>query len=315
MASQHRVAGVGWWADMKWPKLFEKRSQEPSGNYTTDRIALAVLGAGGASLRGVAGAVETASGMWQRGLSVARVEPRNNRTAWLDGFTLGHIGRYLLRHGQVVFELRIVGGQVEMVPAQSWNVAGGPDPQSWEWELTFAGPSYREVRRLPAERVLNLVYAVDASAPWVGISPLNAAGITSAMMANIETAFAQESATARGYAIPVPDVEAAGTLQADLRDAAGKLLLVPSVQSDVAWDQGTEASQRDDYMAKRFGFNPPQGMVMLRKDVELSILAAAGVPVSIMSLNDGTAKREGARQFTVTLQGVVKILIPQLRLP
>ena len=253
------------------------------------------------------------AGVWERGLAAARVSPATNRTAALTPALLGYIGRYLLRHGQVVFEIRIVRGGVVLAPASTWQVFGGPDPATWEWELDFQGPSYRHRKRLAAPRVLNLTYAVDSGAPWQGVSPLNAGGVTNSLLASLETALAREANTATAYLAPVPDTKQAGTLQSDIRGADGKLLLVDSVHSDAAWGLGQESKQPGDWDIKRAGANPPMPLIDLRSRAELSVLAAAGVGVTLLSQSDGTAKREDYRRFLHgTLQPVGRILADQL---
>ena len=133
------------------------------------------------------------------------------------------------------------------------------------------------------------------------------------MVMEIETALAQEAATPRGYNVPLPDPGQAGGLTADLRGSKGRLNLVPSVASDVAWGQGMESKPADDWVSKRFGMMPPQAMVELRSRAEISILAAAGVPVTILSLSDGTAKQKDfARFLTLTMVPLGKVIAQQV---
>ena len=199
------------------------------------------------------------------------------------------------------------------MPAQSWTVAGGFDRTSWIYECTFQGPSGSVVRTLPAGRVLHLMYSQSHNAPWRGVGPLSEAGLTQELISQIEVALAEESRTPRGYLIPVPDTGQAGRLTTELRGARGNLHLVPSVSSDSGWGQGQESKPADDFVPKRMGMTPPQAMVQLRSNVELSILAAAGVPVTIMSVSDGTAKKEDFRRFLhLTLQPVGRIIAQQV---
>ena len=286
---------------------------QPSGNFTTDVLNYLSSSVSGQALRGTAAAIEVCAGVWQRGMSTAEVSPRNGRTAALTPSTLGYIGRYLLRYGEVLFEIGIQRGEITLTPAQSWTVTGGIDPASWMYEATFQGPSTSVVRKLTAGRVLHLMYAQSHHAPWLGIGPLSSAGLTQELVAQIEMALAQEAGTARGYNIPVPDTKQAGLLTTELRGSRGALNLVPSVASDTAWGQGQESKPADDWVSKRFGMMPPQPMVELRSRVELSVLAAAGVPTTIMSTSDGTAKKEDFRRFLhLTLQPVGRIVAQQI---
>ena len=89
--------------------------------------------------------------------------------------------------------------------------------------------------------------------------------------------------------------------------------MVPSVASDAAWGGGIESKPADDWVTKRFGMMPPLAMVELRSRVELSILAAAGVPVTILSQSDGTAKaKDFARFLTLTMVPLGKMLAQQI---
>ena len=83
--------------------------------------------------------------------------------------------------------------------------------------------------------------------------------------------------------------------------------------SDAAWGQGMESKPGDDWVSKRFGMSPPQAMVQLRGNAELSILAACGVGVTILSQNDGTAKaRDFSRFLTGTMIPLGKVLAQQI---
>ncbi len=133
------------------------------------------------------------------------------------------------------------------------------------------------------------------------------------MVMEIETALAQEAGTPRAHVVPVPDPKQAGQLTTDLRGSRGGLSLVPSVASDAAWGQGQESKPADDWVSKRIGMSPPQPMVELRSRAELSILAAAGVPVTIMSVSDGTAKaKDFSRFLTLTMVPIGKIIAQQV---
>ena len=129
----------------------------------------------------------------------------------------------------------------------------------------------------------------------------------------MESALAQEANTPRGYNIAVPDAKQASQLTTDLRKSKGGLNLVPSVASDAAWGMGQESKPADDWVSKRIGMMPPLPMVELRSRAELSILAAAGVPVTVLSTSDGTAKKEDFRRFLhLTLAPVGRIVAQQV---
>ena len=294
-------------------KFWEHRNADPSGSYTTDVLNYISSSVSGQALRGTAAAIEICAGVWQRGMSSAEVTPMNARTAALTPTLLGHIGRNLCLYGEVVASIDVRRGQVTLTPAQSWVVSGGLDRDSWVYECTFQTPSGSVVRSLPSSRVLHIMYAQSSAQPWCGVSPLGQAGLTQSMLYNLESALAQEARTPTAYVVPVPDPKQAHQLTTDLRGSKGGLSLVPSTRSDAAWGMGQESTPGSDWQSMRLGMSPPLPVVELRSRAELSILAAAGVPVTILSLSDGTAKRADlARFLTLTLEPVGRIVTEQV---
>ena len=80
-----------------------------------------------------------------------------------------------------------------------------------------------------------------------------------------------------------------------MRDLKGDLVMVESMAQN--WDTSTGASPRNEYEPKRIGSNFDAAAIDLRRDSERSILAACGIPISVVSGDDATAFREGYRQF------------------
>ena len=84
-------------------------------------------------------------------------------------------------------------------------------------------------------------------------------------------------------------------LHTDLRAINGKLALVESTAS--GWGDGSQGAPRRDLVQNRIGANPPEVLAVLRSDAALAVLAACGVPVTLLGRADGTALREAWRQF------------------
>ena len=95
------------------------------------------------------------------------------------------VGRALIRHGQIVFMIRTSKGSLELLPAQTHDVFGGPERAGWEYRLTLGGPEragweYRLTLGGPSETatfedvpfssVIHAKYAIDPSQPWRGLS-------------------------------------------------------------------------------------------------------------------------------------------------
>ena len=125
---------------MRFPKFWEHRNAAPSGSYTTDVLNFLSANVSGQALRGTAAAIEICAGVWQRGMATAEVTPMNGRTAALTPSVLGHIGRYLLRYGEVLFEIGVGLRGITLTPAQHWTVTGGIDPDSWMVRVHLSVP-------------------------------------------------------------------------------------------------------------------------------------------------------------------------------
>ena len=65
--------------------------------------------------------------MWGRAFASATVDPSTPATMALTPSVLAAIGRGLAVRGEVVFELDVQGGAVELMQAASWKVMGGSD--------------------------------------------------------------------------------------------------------------------------------------------------------------------------------------------
>ena len=64
------------------------------------------------------------------------------------------------------------------------------------------------------------------------------------------------------------------------------------------------AAPRRDWIASRFGANPPAGLIELRRDVGISVASACGIPSGLVagsaSAISGQLARESWRQFVST---------------
>ena len=55
--------------------------------------------------------------------------------------TLEMIGRCLIKQGQLIMLIDTQGGRLNLLPAEAFDVEGGPNPDTWEYRLTIPGPS------------------------------------------------------------------------------------------------------------------------------------------------------------------------------
>ena len=268
----------------------------------TDAVLSALLTAAGgagtddAGLFSVTAVIEACAGQWARAFAMATVEPQTRATEALTPDVLAHLGRELLERGEALLEIVVEDGRAMLVPASSWTVYGrGGRRDTWTYEANFPGPTMTYTKRLPADQVIHCQYAFDSVSPWRGMGPLQKSHTTVSLLGRLEKRLSEEVNQPIGAVLAVPNVKASAELQADLRKLKGQLTLVQSTAG--GWEAGKAQAPTSDWQPRRLGADPPQTLEPLRDAVSRSILAAAGVPVSILGNSDGTLAREAFRQF------------------
>ena len=280
-------------------------------SYTSDRLDAAFYAAStGQALATAVGAVETSIGMLSRAMSLATVTPSNNLTRSITAPFLELVVRELLTMGSIVCDLEVDQRGLVLRPASAASVMrGDSDPASWVYVLTMTGPSSSSTRYRRRDEIAALVYGRNARQPWAGCPPWRSAQVSSDLIAGLEKQLAGESSSSSGYVLAVPDTGDHGqaadadgeddpltALRRDLAAARGRTLLAPSMSG--GFGAGPGVSPHDEYQAKRFGIDPPEAVIELRRDVERTMLAAFGVPPAILDPKvAGTAMREGLRFF------------------
>lgn len=274
-------------------------------NYTslvTDALLAAASGSSPGA--GSSSSPVACASWWARGLAAAVVRP----PALADVLTpaaLWETGEGLALDGEIVF--RLAGPR--LARAYEWDVTGRPDPASWSYQLTEAGPSITETRTVPAGQVLHVRIFPDPFRPWSGRSPLAMAKETRRLAGGLEQALADEAENAaRAQVVTVP--EGAQNLAAVItavKAARGKLTM-PETFAGGEGDRG--GAPLRDWSPVRMGPVPPAEAVSLREQVQGSAAALYGLdPILIDAAGDGTAKREAWRRLQVgVLEPLARII-------
>lgn len=274
-----------------------ERRQQPYTEAIVAAVAAEAAGEAGAITLTTA-ALETAAGLISRALMVAEVSPGGPLTAGLTPPVLGQIGRDLIRRGESLWRISVADGKARLSQAGSWDVRGGPDEGMWDYRLDEFGPSGNATVPAPSAAVLHFRYAVDPARPWQGVGPLQWAAATARLHGGLETALGDEAATARANLIPVPaagDDAQLDQLRLDFKAARGRAVFAETTAA--GWGEGAIAAPQSDWQPRRVGANPPQPLVGLRDSAALSVLAACGVPVELVSTQGAGAEREAYRRF------------------
>ena len=217
--------------------------------------------------------------------------------------------------------IAVSGSKVSLLPAGSWDIEGGPEPESWTYRIDVFGASIHRTEFAEAAGLLHFRYATDPGVPWVGLSPLSYARDTGKLAAALEKRLGEEASAPVGNLLPIPDVEKdegddsnsspLATLKSDLRNARGRTLLVPTTAA--GFGEGMAAAPRQDWKQQRLGADPPDALEKIRGAVSETVLACCGVPVELAELGQGTAAREAWRRFLhATIDPLGKIVAEEL---
>ena len=283
---------------MKWPWKSDNLEYRADDSFTNALITLLTARAGGqqAALPAAIGALEAASGLIGRAFATAMVE--TPATAVLGALTpacLALVARSLVRAGEIVLYLDTSAGMIDLLPAQSWDVDGGPNPRTWEYRVTVSGPERTfTYDRVPATGVLHFQWARDAATPWRGVGPLQSGQLTARLAADLMAALADEAATPRGQVMQLPidgDDPTLINLKASIKNLAGGMAYLEG--GDMGGGPGGGVVR----MAERIGAQPPAALVELFKLTRLDVLAACGINPSLFDVAPGVAMREAYREF------------------
>lgn len=290
---------------MRWLPWGRETRAASNASYSTvvqDAILALAEGKGAASPYSTA-AVESCAGLWARSFAQAIVTPRGS----LEAATLYDVGRDLALSGEFVALFEVGSGGPVFTRPSSHTVRGGPNPESWLYDLWLSGPSSTERVQVPRDRVVHVRINSDSSTPWQGRSPISAARATGRLLSELESALADEGSVPVGRVVASPEgAGKVGALQKRLNVLRGKLALVETTSGGYG-DKG--AAPNRDWVAERIGPDFTAAEVDLRKLVEASVCGVFGVHPGLLSGNlDGTAMRESYRRYQrSTLEGLAAI--------
>lgn len=293
---------------MRWPWQRETRAQSFTDAVTT---ALVSVASGASGFESTLGVVEACASLWGRALASATVSPSTVTTEALTPDLLALIGRSLVLRGEVVLEMVVEGGSLELHPVSDFEITG-PARGPWTYTLELPSPDgSATARSVTSERVLHLRWATDPERPWRGLGPLAGASTTVKAAGRLESALADELGAAVGLVLPVPRVDE--QLQTDLGKLRGRLALVESTAS--GWGEGRLSAPRSDYRLQRLGSDPPATLETLRGSLGLSIMSACGIPPALLIGAEGAAsQREAFREFLhLGVSPMARSLLPELR--
>ncbi len=210
-------------------------------------------------------------------------------------------------------------GVLRFVPVWFADIDGSsPFPETWTYRLNVTTPDSSEYVRVSGAGVIHCVWACDAAQPWRGIPPWRTE--TASTLGSMEGRLHRESETPFGYLLPSID---STMTEDDVKETADPLNLgslngrLASVQGSIDSSGGElvtgQGNPQQRFTPTRLGFDPPQTLIQLRKDIERSVLSTCQIPPSLTTDADGTSQRESYRRFVVAaVEPVLKRLSGEL---
>ena len=284
---------------MRWPWKSNVMEHRADSSYTDALIAAITANAGGqtTAFASAVGALEAAAGLVGRAFASASVQAESSTVLRaLTPSCLALIGRSLIRKGEIVFFIDTSMGRIDLLPAQSHDIDGDPNPSSWLYRCSVSGPDRTHTYdRTPGAGVIHCTYSVDAETPWRGRGPLQSAQLTGRLAAEVLAALADESSGPRGHLLGIPvdgqDLTVAA-LRADLTKMAGKTALIETAD----WG-GSTGGGEVVLKPERLGPEPTAALVELFKLSRQDVFGACGINPALFETAPGVAMREAYREF------------------
>ena len=264
-------------------------------------------------------AVESASGLLGRGLSMAKV--KGQRTEGLTPGWFSHVGRQLIISGESLHVIEVVDGHIELLPVAHFDVSGSSmSPGDWMYRCDLFAPGGGRTVTRPAEGVIHCLWSYDSAAPWRGIGPLARGRLTSGLLAALEGSLLNQAKSPTGQILALPssgsgDDEATdplSELKTDLSKIGGGVMLTETAMA--GWGDGKGSSPSRDWVQSKIGFDPSKEALPIREAVSLSVLACCGIPPSLVSGRaDGSSQRSSLERFLrLTLLPVGALIADEL---
>lgn len=232
-------------------------------------------------------ACRAVAGLYSSAFAGAAIEGADLAADWLPLAV-----RTMVLHGESVHVLNLRGGKFSLLPVAGWDVTGGPDPSSWWYRVDLHGPSGTKHRAVSRDQAISLAWDRRLVEPWRGIGPWHDSDSFRALAA-VEGAAEAEGLTPAARAASVPKQmpqTVRNKIAAAVSRARGAVVLLDSLK-----DFGAQQETR----FQRLGFDAPQTLPMLRRQLEESVAAAAGVPGELLyvSPGGGSGAREAFRRW------------------
>ena len=271
-----------------------------AGGYEDQQLQQAFPGLSEGAVRAASlGAVQAAAGAVARALASGAVT--GDRGA-LTSETRYAIGYDMVRSGQYVALLQIQrDGSARLLRADANSPTyGGPERESWRYNLTVGGPSHTRTLTATAAATAHVLWNSESITPWRGRSPIAVAAASGSLAACVASSLTNEAAVTVARVIPMPAGQKKAQAQIiveAIRTAVGHLSFVETAYA--GGGGGRASAPAADWKAQRYGYDAPDSQVTLHQLMNEEIAVACGVPAAMMAgaRSAGPAMKEAFRQF------------------
>ena len=261
--------------------LMERAELAITGDYTQQALASMYNAVSGAVVTGGVAAVEAVAGRVSRLMEVARVSGGPRAEQALTPTVLGMIGRSLIEWGESLHFLKYRmgpgGAEFYLCPAQhNWTVYGGTDPEAWVVSATLSGAM--TVYEATASRAawLHVIRDADPDSPWLGVSPLQRASVSSQLARMAEDALVAEMRQPTMALIPLPqggNIDTA-TLRNDIQSKAHQVAFPTTTAA--GFGAGRSSAPLTDWKPQRLKPMPDASLVALSDSASARVVALLG---------------------------------------
>ena len=247
-------------------------------------------------------AAETAAGLLERSLRLAKVTGTSNEFAGEITKILPMAARELILTGEALFLIQVRDG-LRLVPAVNNNVEGkSTDPMAWNYTLNLNCPSGTIQQKCTGESVVHFRQNVRAEQPWIGRPAWANASDSGTGVMRAERSVSNELDSPVGNLIPSPlrpDMESSEleALASAIKALRGRPLLVESMAGGFGNMLRSDTRMSGDWAIRRLGPDLPDSSITAMHSFETLIALSVGVPAELIrSDGSSSARREAWRQ-------------------
>ena len=242
----------------------------------------------------------------------------------INSVVASRMARELMLTGEAVRMIDIKDGKVKLLEVSDWTItsqAGQVSPSDWNYKLTIPAPGGTTTKNVLEAGVIHIKLHIDPVEPWKGRNPLAACPAFADASKRLERYLEIELRTPVGKIIPIPSA------QSDYETADGKTVSplkelknglekldgrIATPETMMNTGDGRGSAPLKDWTPQPLQPVFPTSTADIMGLTRDSVYAACGVPSALWS-SGATSTREAFRAFIVScLNPISMIMIEEL---